>query len=665
MAGKTHFFLPFYCALVWAQSSPSLQIVSPSTGVLVAPGQSVSIAVAASGTFSQVGIVADDPIGFSGLATAAPYQFSMPIPAGTPVGPYHFTAVGYAGQSALVESAPITVYVERPDNPTALTVDPAAILFEAQGEQLALHVEGTFGDGSAVDLTRSSQLAFTSSNSAVATVTPEGNVTALSMGNSVVSITYGRANAAGLAVTVGALPVTASPSALAFAPVAAGNTGSAQTVMVTNNSSIPLTFASVAVTGDFQETDTCAGKTIVAGGTCTASVKFAPTIGAHEGGQLTIADGFDVLPLVVPLAGTGIATASGTLTAAITRSGDLSLGETGITYSITVANIGAGAFAGNVTVQEVAPPALTLTGLGGTGWNCALALAQCSRADGLAAGDSFPPLTATFNVSGNAAQSISNTVTVAYTSGPGAVSYTAVDTAPVPPLLQTIAFAPLNNVGMGILSFAVSAQASSGLPVSFSSTTPAVCTVVGAIVTVLAEGVCTITASQAGDASYPAAIPVSRSFTVSALWQIITFPAIDSVQLGNQLALSASSSSGLPVSFASTTPSICQVSGGSLGALALGTCSITASQAGNATYQPAAPAALSFPVTPNACDLHQQGTTTVADVQTIINEALGEAEASNDFSGAGVVAVVDVQIEINSVLTLTCFAAHSMRERLR
>ena len=60
-----------------------------------------------------------------------------------------------------------------------------------------------------------------------------------------------------------------------------------------------------------------------------------------------------------------------------------------------------------------------------------------------------------------------------------------------------------------------SATSTSGLTVSFSSSTPTVCTVSGATVTGVAEGICTIVANQAGDSSYDAASQVSQNITVS------------------------------------------------------------------------------------------------------------------------------------------------------
>jgi hypothetical protein len=46
----------------------------------------------------------------------------------------------------------------------------------------------------------------------------------------------------------------------------------------------------------------------------------------------------------------------------------------------------------------------------------------------------------------------------------------------------------------------------------------------------------------------------------------------------------------------------------------------------------------------------------VADVQAVINEALGQAAANNDLNHDGVVNVADVQIVINAALGLGCLA---------
>src|SRR5208283_1592808 len=118
---------------------------------------------------------------------------------------------------------------------------------------------------------------------------------------------------------------------------------------------------------------------------------------------------------------------------------------------------------------------------------------------------------------------------------------------------QTIAFGALSNQVLGTAPFTVSATASSGLAVSFASTTPAVCTVSGATVTLAAGGTCTIQATQAGNANYAAATSVNQSFQVTPGSQTITFGALSNQKLGTApFAVGATASSGLAVSFAST-----------------------------------------------------------------------------------------------------------------
>src|SRR5947208_3555799 len=80
---------------------------------------------------------------------------------------------------------------------------------------------------------------------------------------------------------------------------------------------------------------------------------------------------------------------------------------------------------------------------------------------------------------------------------------------------QTITFGALSDKTYGDPDFAVSATASSGLVVSFSSLTTAKCTVSGNTVHIIEAGTCTIRALQAGDTNYNAAANVDQSFTIN------------------------------------------------------------------------------------------------------------------------------------------------------
>ena len=163
---------------------------------------------------------------------------------------------------------------------------------------------------------------------------------------------------------------------------------------------------------------------------------------------------------------------------------------------------------------------------------------------------------------------------------------------------QTIAFANPGTQTVGT-PLTLSATATSGLTVSFASQTTSVCTVSGATAKFLEAGTCTIQATQAGNATYAAATPVSQSFTVNAgslQSQTITFNNPGTQTVGTQLTLVATASSGLTVSFISQTTSVCTVSGTTATLVASGTCTIQATQAGNTTYAAATPVSQSFTV---------------------------------------------------------------------
>jgi hypothetical protein len=149
-------------------------------------------------------------------------------------------------------------------------------------------------------------------------------------------------------------------------------------------------------------------------------------------------------------------------------------------------------------------------------------------------------------------------------------------------------------------SFVVSASSDSGLVVSFASTTTDVCTVDApgtspATVSIVSGGTCTLVASQGGNANYNPAPTVERSLSINRIDQTISFddPAYRPAGAA-PFALSATASSGLPVSFASETPAVCDVAGSTVSYLAPGECEITASQAGDASYNPAPDAFQSF-----------------------------------------------------------------------
>ena len=139
---------------------------------------------------------------------------------------------------------------------------------------------------------------------------------------------------------------------------------------------------------------------------------------------------------------------------------------------------------------------------------------------------------------------------------------------------QTINFPALSNVLINSGPVTLSATASSGLTVSFTSLTTSVCTVSGAIVTLVNPGTCTIQASQAGNANYKAATNVSQSFTVQDF----------SIGVSPSAPQTVSSGLGQPATYTVTVTDLSGLAGAVVSLTCAGgppgaTCSITPSSA--------------------------------------------------------------------------------------
>jgi len=154
---------------------------------------------------------------------------------------------------------------------------------------------------------------------------------------------------------------------------------------------------------------------------------------------------------------------------------------------------------------------------------------------------------------------------------------------------QSITFAPPSTLTPSQSPYTLSATATSGLPVTFASSTTGVCTVSGSTLTLVSAGTCSLTANQSGNTTYAAAATITRSITVGLVSQDITFAPPSTLTMAQTpYTLGATATSGLPVTFASSTTGVCTVSGRILTLVSAGTCSLTANQAGNTTYAAAA-----------------------------------------------------------------------------
>jgi 6-phosphogluconolactonase (cycloisomerase 2 family) len=100
--------------------------------------------------------------------------------------------------------------------------------------------------------------------------------------------------------------VSFAPTSLTFPSQAIGTTSASQAITLTNKATTTLKITTVAASGDYAETDTCAGKSIAAGKTCAITVTFKPTASGTIKGAISVADAATTTPQVVALTGTAV-----------------------------------------------------------------------------------------------------------------------------------------------------------------------------------------------------------------------------------------------------------------------------------------------------------------------------------------------------------------------
>jgi hypothetical protein len=253
----------------------------------------------------------------------------------------------------------------------------------------------------------------------------------------------------------------------------------------------------------------------LSGGDAQASPTGSITWPAVFGGATTPLDGLTATT-------TQVATTPGALSGTVSYSGDSNNGPTSIIASLTVDKA-------TPTLSVVFSPnpvefgqsyTTTATVSGGSSPTGTVTFPSFVVGPG-ASPVALSGGTASVNETTNVApQTITGTFTYNGDASNNAVSATGSLTITQAP--QTITFGALASQAAGAAPFSVSATASSGLPVTFTSLTPDTCTVSGSTVTIIGSGTCTIEASQAGNNNFAAATPVDQSFTVTAASPTIT-----------------------------------------------------------------------------------------------------------------------------------------------
>jgi len=152
---------------------------------------------------------------------------------------------------------------------------------------------------------------------------------------------------------------------------------------------------------------------------------------------------------------------------------------------------------------------------------------------------------------------------------------------------QAIVFPALPKMRNGDADYVLQATASSGLPISYMSATPAVATIVNGGIHLVGKGSAVITAIQPGNENWIAATAVKQTLTVLGT-QTIAFPVLPAKGYGDpDFAPGAAASSGLAVSYTSSNPSVATIVSGKIHITGTGTSTITAKQPGASGWSPA------------------------------------------------------------------------------
>ncbi len=379
-------------------------------------------------------------------------------------------------------------------------------------------------------------------------------------------------NAIGTSTASGASG-SATPKAdqtITFANPGARNFGTTPTLSATTTAGLTVTFSS-------STTGVC---TITSGGALTFVTAGSCTIDADQSGNAstnaapTVSRTFTVNAVVPGAPTIGTATAGDT--------------QADVAFTAPASNGGATITGYTVTSN---PGGFTGTGAGS-------------------------PITVTGLTNG-----VSYTFTVTATNSAGTGSASGASNSITPASPQVITFANPGTQSFGtspdLSILGGGASSTSGLTVTFTSSTTGVCTITSAgVLTFVSTGTCTVNADQAGDSTYLPAPQVSRSFTVNPASQSITFTNPGAQSFGGSPTLGATSTSGLTVTFSSSTTGVCTItSGGALTFVTAGACTIDADQAGNATTSAATTVSRTFTVNAIVPGAPTIGTATAGDTQ--------------------------------------------------
>jgi hypothetical protein len=233
-----------------ANAQQQLTITAPINGTMVTFGQQISIVVAAAPSISPVWVFAKSPLP-EVQPTASPTVFLLTIPNNIPAATYQLTAVGGLNGSD-IESTPVNIDVEPQFVPDAIQVKPTSIPFTAVKQSIPLRVLSTL-NGLEIDLTNSAFTTYSSQNTTVAAVAPNGIVSSVGPGGTDIIVSNSQNPDVAFSVPVRVRLGNAAPeynvSITVPTSINVGPNGSyIVSMFLTNNSNVGLSSVNISAT---------------------------------------------------------------------------------------------------------------------------------------------------------------------------------------------------------------------------------------------------------------------------------------------------------------------------------------------------------------------------------------------------------------------------------
>lgn len=317
------------------------------------------------------------------------------------------------------------------------------------------------------------------------------------------------------------LALSLSADAIDFGSVTLGTPAAPQPVTILNTGSVAVTLGALSAPAPYgTANDACSSATLAPGASCAVDATFLPVTGGTFAATLNIPVVSPVLlTRTVALSGTGVAVTSGACGPShaqrLATAPANGLCTTGSASAVASA---AGAFTwscagtgGGATASCEAPRTYIVTPSASANGSITQASPQAIAYGDAAVFTITPAPGYSPALGGTCGGTLAGAT---FTTNAITADCTVTAAFAWVPIAQAIVFPAIGNHALDEPPIALNVAATSSLPVTLVSLTPAACRVSGAMLTLAGAGACTVRATQAGDALWAPAPPVDVSFEV-------------------------------------------------------------------------------------------------------------------------------------------------------